>query len=167
MMSELQNRHHSSMPSDDQQRPILEVCEELGIQCTADNASGRWHSAICPVHDDNNASLRINARENFWHCFGCNRGGSVAHLWAWVTGCSLNEAIVIVVRHDADLWDHLGTAMDEQAEDATLGIVALNLLLAARLRDPDDDTVDVAEWCRVLCESADETEVLTGLRSVV
>jgi len=42
------------------------------------NTSNRA-SAICPLHEDTNASLIIYKQTNSWFCFGCNTGGGPYH----------------------------------------------------------------------------------------
>jgi len=159
------NRRPSSIvPSDDQLRPILDVCDELGIE---HEPSGRdWAAAICPRHEDTNPSLRFNIPGNFFCCFGCSEGGSAAHFYRFITGCSLQEAVAATVRRDADALDDLSSIMESSERDDRAAVVAVQLLLAERLRDLDDDTLDIDEWARIMCESSEEN-LLTDLRAVV
>jgi hypothetical protein len=35
----------------------------------------------CPFHEDQIKSFSINPDHNFWHCFACERGGSIIDFW--------------------------------------------------------------------------------------
>ena len=45
--------------------------------------SGTTYYAICPFHKEKTASLAVNTEENFYHCFGCGRSGSI---YQWIQG---------------------------------------------------------------------------------
>ena len=47
----------------------------------------------CPFHDDQEASLVITPARNLWHCFGCDKGGSVIDFVALADGITTGEAI--------------------------------------------------------------------------
>jgi len=162
-MSFFHRQLRSIVPPDDQLRPVLEVAEELGIEFEA--AGGVWYRAVCPVHDDNNPSLRLNPRQNYWVCLGCSRGGSVAHLYAAVRKCSLEEAVQATVRKDADALDDLGEVFEPHTQEDVELLVAAQLLLAERVASGDEE-VDIEGWARALCET-DDAELLAALREIL
>ncbi len=47
----------------------------------------------CPFHDDQVASFGVNDAENFWHCFACNRGGSIIDFWMEWRECDFKTAL--------------------------------------------------------------------------
>lgn len=50
--------------------PIKTVAARLGIKVL------RGNKAMCFTgHDKNTPSLSFNVKKNYWHCFGCDRGG--------------------------------------------------------------------------------------------
>ena len=54
---------------------LAELCQSHGIELKrrgAKNLVGK-----CPFHDDGTPSLSIDPVKNVWHCFGCDKGGSV------------------------------------------------------------------------------------------
>lgn len=156
-------RRTSRMPDDDEFRPILEVAEELGLKCDVSSPRGDWYAAVCPVHDDNNASLRINAPGNYWMCYGCDKGGSVAHLWAHLTGDSLVTGIANTVRKDADALDKLGFALEEETSSLADAAVALQLMLVERYTE--GEPIDLERWCRALVETDNEADLVEELRA--
>jgi DNA primase len=37
--------------------------------------TGKSLMGLCPFHADHTPSLSINTKENYWNCFGCEKGG--------------------------------------------------------------------------------------------
>ena len=37
-------------------------------------------SGLCPFHEDRHPSFHVYTDTNSWHCFGCDKGGSVIDL---------------------------------------------------------------------------------------
>lgn len=68
--------------------PISSVVNHLKIK-----RSGANYHCISPTHRDENASLSINEKENYFHCFGCGIGGSVVDLYMIQYGISFVEAV--------------------------------------------------------------------------
>lgn len=54
------------------------------------SASGK---GLCPFHDDHKASFSVNDKENYWHCFTCNIGGSIIDFWMYKQGCDFPTAV--------------------------------------------------------------------------
>jgi len=48
--------------------PIEEVADALGMGI-------RWHSALCPFHNDSHPSLHFNRQHNTYHCYVCGEHG--------------------------------------------------------------------------------------------
>jgi len=48
---------------------------------------------LCPFHDDNNPSFNVNDSAGYWHCFACNRGGSVIDFWMELNDCDFKTAV--------------------------------------------------------------------------
>jgi len=55
--------------------PIKTVATRLGIKVL------RGNKAMCFTgHDKNTPSLSFHLKRNYWHCFGCDRGGDAIAL---------------------------------------------------------------------------------------
>jgi hypothetical protein len=54
------------------------------------SASG---TCCCPFHDDNVPSFSVNEEEGYWHCFACEKGGSVIDFWMTLNDCDFQTAI--------------------------------------------------------------------------
>jgi hypothetical protein len=48
---------------------------------------------LCPFHDDQVASFSVNEAENFWHCFACDKGGSIIDFWMAWRDCDFKTAL--------------------------------------------------------------------------
>lgn len=69
---------------------ILDVLERYGIEI---KQQGGKHMALCPFHDDHNPSLSVDPVKNVWHCFGCDKGGSVIDFVMLKEGIPFKEAV--------------------------------------------------------------------------
>ena len=67
--------------------PIRSVLDRLNVK-----RSGSNYHCISPTHQDDTASMSVKDNENYFHCFGCNIGGSVIDLYMNLYGISFIEA---------------------------------------------------------------------------
>ena len=67
--------------------PIRSVLDRLNVK-----QSGSNYHCISPTHQDDTASMSVKDNENYFHCFGCNIGGSVIDLYMNLYGISFIEA---------------------------------------------------------------------------
>jgi len=49
--------------------------------------------AVCPMHGDKDASLKVYGGDRGWVCYGCHRGGDVINLARGLYGVGFNDAI--------------------------------------------------------------------------
>ncbi len=52
--------------------------------------------ALCPFHRDTSPSLSINSREQYFHCFGCGKGGDVITFIQEFHGITFMEALKLL-----------------------------------------------------------------------
>lgn len=58
--------------------PILDLCEELGIEL---KRAGKSYRGPCPFHDSTSGtSFTVSPSKGVYHCFGCGAGGDVIDL---------------------------------------------------------------------------------------
>jgi DNA primase len=55
---------------------------------------GKDWVGVCPLHSDSEASLSVNPEKGSWHCFGCDRGGSVIDWTMAVAGTDFRGAVL-------------------------------------------------------------------------
>ena len=49
--------------------------------------------AVCPLHGDKDASLKVYDNGRGWCCYGCHKGGDVINLARGIYGCGFADAI--------------------------------------------------------------------------
>lgn len=69
---------------------ILDVLARYDIPT---EKAGRQYKACCPFHADSTPSLSVDPIKNVWHCFGCEKGGSVIDFVMLKEGISFKEAV--------------------------------------------------------------------------
>ena len=65
--------------------PVGRLCSLVGIAVGAG-------LAVCPLHPDSNASMRVYPGDKGFYCFGCHQGGHVIDFLALVTKQSRSDA---------------------------------------------------------------------------
>ncbi|UCC51053.1 MAG: hypothetical protein JSV68_18380 [Anaerolineaceae bacterium] len=50
-------------------------------------------TGLCPFHQDHVDSFSVNDKQNYWHCFACETGGSVIDFWMNYRDCDFNTAV--------------------------------------------------------------------------
>ena len=73
---------------------ILEVARRLGLGDP--HRRGREWFVRCPLHQDDNPSLRMNADKNVWYCDPCGKGGDGITLARLTMGISFREAVALL-----------------------------------------------------------------------
>ena len=61
--------------------------------------TGTFFSTMCPFHADSNPSFKVNPQRQFYHCFGCQKGGNVISFMMEYHGYSFVEAIEALADH--------------------------------------------------------------------
>lgn len=55
--------------------------------------SGSTYKACCPFHNEKTPSFHVNARKNFYHCFGCGAHGDAIHFLREHDNLNFTEAV--------------------------------------------------------------------------
>ena len=128
-----------------------EACRRYGFEV------GRGGFVRCPFHQgDHTASLKIYSGGGGWHCFGCNKGGSVVDFVMELFGVNFKQAL-LRINADFNLGlsgaratraDHLAVLERRQAEQRE----------KERQEQRFRDTVRRMWWCR------DVLELMTPVR---
>lgn len=64
---------------------VKKILQDVGITITGEGE--REYYALCPIHNDNTASLTINKKKGTWWCFaGCGGGADIVSFLVIVTG---------------------------------------------------------------------------------
>ena len=71
--------------------PLLEVVQRLGLGTPV--KKGKELAVLCPLHEDNNPSLRLNPTKQLWYCSPCAEGGDVIKLYMRARRLTFAEAV--------------------------------------------------------------------------
>ena len=69
--------------------PMAEILQLYGYKT-------RHGFMVCPFHGDHDASLKVYPDTGGWHCFGCERGGSVIDFVMEHENCNFRTAVVAI-----------------------------------------------------------------------
>lgn len=91
------HRHiRSSLPVEAARRvSILQIAKRLRLGEPV--PSGGEYLVCCPLHDDHDPSLRLNAERNIWYCFVCGEGGDGIKLVQRARGLTFVDAVRWIV----------------------------------------------------------------------
>ena len=78
-------------------RSRADIVEIVGAHVRLRRA-GRNFVGLCPFHNEKTPSFSVNAERGFFHCFGCNTGGSVFNFIMRVEGLTFPEAVRSLAR---------------------------------------------------------------------
>src|SRR5216684_529361 len=78
-------------------RSRADIVEIVGAHVRLRRA-GRNFVGLCPFHNEKTPSFSVNAERGFFHCFGCNTGGSVFNFSMRVEGLTFPEAVRSLAR---------------------------------------------------------------------
>ena len=73
------------------QIPLLEVIRRLGLGDPV--RRGNELALCCPLHDDNDPSLRLNPTKQLWYCAPCAEGGDGIKLYMRTRRLNFSEAV--------------------------------------------------------------------------
>jgi DNA primase len=77
---------------------MVQAAREVPIEGLLDQQtfrrSGYNFTALCPLHDDHDPSLRIYKEQNRAWCYVCNDGGDSIKLYMLMNGCDFKTAVM-------------------------------------------------------------------------
>ena len=73
-------------------RQRADIVEVIGAHVRL-KRTGRNFVGLCPFHQEKTPSFSVNAERGFFHCFGCNAGGSVFNFIMKMEGLTFPEAV--------------------------------------------------------------------------
>ena len=76
----------------DEVRQRADIVEIIGAHVRL-RRTGRNFVGLCPFHNEKTPSFSVNPERGFYHCFGCNAGGTVFNFIMKVEGLTFPEAI--------------------------------------------------------------------------
>lgn len=82
---------------------------------------GSIYRISCPFHDDSDPSVSISTEKNLWHCFGCQKGGSLITFIEMLHGLSRLNAVSYIL-------NKLGLQLEVTTVNNTILVTAMNYI---------------------------------------
>src|SRR5690625_3165270 len=85
---------NSRIPNEliEQIRTKIDIVDIIGEYISLKN-QGKNLIGLCPFHDEKTPSFSVRKDKQFFHCFGCKKGGNVFNFLMEIEGFSYVEAI--------------------------------------------------------------------------
>ncbi len=77
----------------EQVRSAVDILEVIGRRVEL-RQTGKNYVGLCPFHSEKTPSFTVNPEKQFYHCFGCGRGGNVFNFVMAAENLSFPEAVV-------------------------------------------------------------------------
>lgn len=68
------------------------VLSSYGIEVIKDGQRNGQYKALCPFHDDQDPSMKVNIEKNIFNCFACGAGGNILDFVMKMDECTVREA---------------------------------------------------------------------------
>ncbi len=103
----------------------LNIVDLIGEYVRLEKAGVNW-KALCPFHNEKTPSFYVNEEKQFWHCFGCGKGGDAFAFLMEIENLDFKEALKILAeRTGVDLSQYQINASQNNSKNKTLEILEL------------------------------------------
>ena len=78
-----------------------DIVDVVGSYVSLGKRSGANLFGLCPFHNERTPSFAVNPAGQFYHCFGCGKGGGVINFIMEVENLSYPDAVAFLLVHAA------------------------------------------------------------------
>lgn len=99
----------------------LDLAQIIGEYVQVKKAGSYW-KACCPFHHEKTPSFMIHPERQFWHCFGCGKGGDVFSFIQEIEGLDFPEALKLLADRAGVQIDTYRSEIDKSQKNRILEI---------------------------------------------
>ena len=101
----------------------LDIVQIIGEYVRLKKA-GINYKANCPFHNEKSPSFMVQPEKQFWHCFGCNKGGDVFSFVQEMEGLDFAEALKILANRAGVKLDSFASEVNKSQKNRIIEINA-------------------------------------------
>ena len=75
-----------------------DIVDVVGSYVSLTKRSGANMFGLCPFHNEKTPSFSVNPEQQFYHCFGCGKGGNVINFIKEIEGLTFPDAVEFLAR---------------------------------------------------------------------
>ena len=76
-----------------------DIVDVVGSYVALGKRSGANYFGLCPFHNERTPSFAVNPSGQFYHCFGCGKGGGVINFIMEIENLSYPDAVAFLAKH--------------------------------------------------------------------
>lgn len=99
----------------------LDLAQFIGEYVQVKKAGSYW-KACCPFHHEKTPSFMIHPERQFWHCFGCAKGGDIFSFVQEIEGLDFSEALKLLADRAGVKIDSYRSEIDKSQKNRILEI---------------------------------------------
>lgn len=99
----------------------LDIVQIIGEYVQLKKAGINW-KANCPFHNEKSPSFMVQPEKQFWHCFGCGKGGDVFSFVQEMEGLDFSEALKILAQRAGVKLDTYASEVNKSQKNRIIEI---------------------------------------------
>lgn len=99
----------------------LDLAQFIGEYVQLKKAGAYW-KACCPFHHEKTPSFMVHPERQFWHCFGCGKGGDIFSFVQEIEGLEFPEVLKLLADRAGVKIDNFRSEIDKSQKNRILEI---------------------------------------------
>jgi DNA primase len=99
----------------------LDIVQIIGEYVRLKKAGINW-KANCPFHNEKSPSFMVQPEKQFWHCFGCGKGGDVFSFVQEMEGLDFSEALKLLANRAGVKLDTYASEVNKSQKNRIIEI---------------------------------------------